>query len=109
MIISSWFVPVAHAAASDLFQIPAPGGQKLAPNDVLPYVLNLVLSQLVSFAYPLGFICLLYCAYILITSAGKPEAYTKAKQNVTYLAIGIFLIVFAVVFLRFVTGLFLRA
>ncbi len=101
MIFSSWLIPVAHAA--DIVAIPATG----RPADV-PDLFNKLLDILVRLAYPLAFIALLYTAYILITSAGKPEAYVTAKKNITYLVIGIFLILFAVIFVRFVTRLFLN-
>ena len=42
----------------------------------------------------------------LVKAFGGPDAYAKAKKNITYLVIGIFLIVSALVLVRVVSGIF---
>lgn len=98
------FIEKAYAA-ENIISVPSglfANGPKTTAGDIA----NGILSLLTSLAYPLAFLALLYTAYILVSSLGKPEAYTTAKKNITYVVIGIFLIVFAVAMVRFVTGLF---
>jgi formate/nitrite transporter FocA (FNT family) len=64
------------------------------------------LKLLLAFAYPIAFIGIVYTAYQLITSAGKPEPYAAAKKNLTYLVTGIFIITFAAVIVRFFINIF---
>lgn len=59
----------------------------------------------IAVAYPLAFIALLYVSYTLITSAGNPEGYAKAKKQMIYVITGIFLIVFSTVLINLVIGL----
>ena len=65
-----------------------------------------ILQILVDLAYPLAIICIIYTAYILISSSNSPDGYTKAKKNITYLIIGVFLIIFASVFVNIAIGFF---
>jgi len=65
-----------------------------------------ILHILLAVAYPLAFIAILYSSYQLITSAGKPEPYAKAKANLINLFIGIFLIIIAGSIVRFFITLF---
>lgn len=70
--------------------------------DVANHILNLMLA----IALPLAFVAILYSAFILLTSGGKPEAYAQVKKNVIYLLTGFFLIIFSTIILRFVLTLF---
>ena len=67
---------------------------------------NRIIEILLSLAYPLAFASIVYSAYVLITSNGNPDAFTKLKKNLTYLITGLFLIVFSVFGIRFLAGLF---
>lgn len=89
-----------HFAAS-IFNLPT----GLATGDV-PGLFNGILDIFIALAYPFAFVAILYTSYILISSSGKPEAYNTAKKNLLMVFTGIFLIVFAVVFVRFITRLF---
>jgi hypothetical protein len=65
-----------------------------------------ILRLMLVFAYPLAFVSLVYSAYLLITSAGKPEAYGAARKNINYLLVGSLIIIFAVYIVRFFITLF---
>jgi hypothetical protein len=95
---------VAHAA------VPAANNQVFTIQNGTPTTVeglaNQLLSLLTGLAYPIAFICLVYTAYLLITAGGKADAWTTAKKNILNLTIGIFLIVFAAIMVRFVTHLF---
>lgn len=94
-------------AASNVVDITGGVLQKGKDGLVSPgLIVNGVLGLITSLAYPLAFLAILYSAYILISSVGKPEAFTTAKKNISFLLIGIFLIVFAAAFVRFITGIF---
>jgi len=93
-------IGTAHADDAVL-TIPGPGTVTTVPD-----LFNRALDLLTFAAYPLGFLCLLFCAWLLLTSAGKPEAWTTAKTNLLNLVLGIFLIVFAAIIVRFITHLF---
>lgn len=67
---------------------------------------NRILQIIIVFAYPLAFIAIVYSAYQLITSMGKPDAYASAKKNITYVFIGIFLVIFAGIIVRFFISVF---
>jgi membrane glycosyltransferase len=68
--------------------------------------INRIIEILLSLAYPLAFAAIVYSSFILITSNGNPDAFTKVKKNLTYLVTGLFLIVFSVVAIRFISSLF---
>lgn len=74
-------------------------------NPAINILAHNLLSLLIVIATPIALAALLYTGYILITSAGKPEAYKKAKQNLGFVVVGIFLIVFATTIVRFVVSL----
>ncbi|MBU6388972.1 hypothetical protein KGQ71_00475 [Patescibacteria group bacterium] len=82
---------IAYAAAPGAPQLPP-----TLPIHSIADIANRILNVLLVFAYPLAFLALLYSAYLLITSAGKSDAYTKVKKNILYLSIGIFVIAMAV-------------
>jgi len=67
---------------------------------------NHILDFLTRVAYPLAFLGILYCAYLLLTSMGSADAWTKAKKNITYIMTGILLILFAVIIFNIVNRIF---
>lgn len=99
------FIEKALAAAK-VIEVPSGiftgGAEAVTPGSIA----NGILGLMTSFAYPLAFLAVMYSAFLLISSAGKPEAMVTAKKNISYVVIGIFLIVFAVVFVKFITGIF---
>lgn len=94
------------AVASGFFNLPTGTFDNSKPNGILPEIANRVATFLQIMAWPLAFVGLIYSAYILISSAGNPDAWTKAKKNVGYIATGIFLLVFTVIIFNFFSGLF---
>jgi len=60
---------------------------------------NRVLSILTFLAFPLTLAGIIYTAYLLLTSQGNPDAWTKAKKNISYILIGFVLIYGAVIIL----------
>jgi hypothetical protein len=72
----------------------------------LPSIGERIVALLLFFAYPLAFIGLLYSAYLLIVSAGKPEGYNNAKKNITFIITGIFIIVFTTALINIVVSIF---
>ncbi len=85
-----------------LAQINLDGKENLIPDNLsatdaadIPFkVADRIVSTLITISYPLAFLALLFCAYLLISSAGNPDAYAKVKKNVMNVVIGVFLIVF---------------
>ncbi len=63
----------------------------------LQIIVENILNLLLFVAWPIGFAAILYSAYLLINSGGSPDAYAKAKKNITYLLIGFTLISLAAV------------
>jgi hypothetical protein len=66
---------------------------------------NRIIEILLSLAYPLAFASIVYSAYVLISSNGNPDAFTKVKKNILYMVTGLFLIIFSVFGIRFLAGL----
>ena len=102
LVLRFLFIQTVHAA--NFVNVPDEKIDPSAGTGVIQFV-NRIIDIMLSIAYPLAFFSVLYSAYLLITSAGNPDAYAKTKKNVTYLITGVFLIVFAVVGVRFITGL----
>lgn len=61
-------------------------------SEVAQASLNRVLEILLMIALPVAIIAVIYTAYQLITSNGKPDVMEKAKKNLITLVIGIFLV-----------------
>ena len=101
--IVSWFFLTGAYAADQIVTIPAnpldPSGAN--PSAQVGQLVNHILNGLLAVGYPLAFLSMVVSAYLLISSQGKPDAYTKARKNLTYLCIGIFLIVAATALVRF--------
>jgi len=76
------------------------------PNSGISQLANRLLNFLLFLVYPVAFAGLVYTAYLLITSAGNPDAWAKAKKNIAYMVIGIFIIVFASIFVSLFRRLF---
>lgn len=75
-------------------------------NEILPNFAERIYHILTQLAYPLAFAAIIYTAYILLTSLGKPEGYERAKKNLIYLVTGIGLIVFTRILYALATKLF---
>lgn len=103
----SWLADKAWAANPEVkvptTSLPSSGANA---NEIANHLADYILSVLTYLAYPLGFAAIVYSAYILVSSSGSPDAYAKAKKNVTYLVIGVFLIVFAIIIVNFIIGFF---
>ena len=97
-----WLVEKAYA--SDLITLPS-GSLSTNPGEGVIAIVNRIIDLLLAVAYPLAFAAIIYSAYLLITSAGNPEAYVKTKKNVMYLITGMFLIVFAIIGVKFITSI----
>jgi hypothetical protein len=93
-LISTSIAHAAAPAADQLGAVPQGAITSDAKNGVTELASRL-LNDLLFLAYPLSFAAVVYSAYLLISSAGNPDAWTKAKKNITNLVIGIFFIVFA--------------
>lgn len=89
------------------FTIPA-GRLPNSADEILPALLNRIGDLIQHLAYPVALIGLVYTAYILITSIGNPEAITKAKKNITYIATGILIIYFSQYIIMIVKDVLLR-
>lgn len=50
----------------------------------------------------IAFLCIIYSAFVMQTSAGDPERLKKARQNLTSCIVGLLLIIFAVFILRLI-------
>ena len=72
----------------------------------LSLLANRIVDILLAIAFPLAFAAIVYSSYLLITSAGKPEAVQAARKNLTYLVTGIVVIVFGLFVVRFIITLF---
>ncbi len=70
--------------------------------------LNHIVEILLVLAIPLAILSVVYAAFSLIRSQGKPEGYANAKKYITYVVIGIFFIVFAGILVRTVYSLFAK-
>lgn len=105
--MSPYFLPdwLVERAEAGLINFPT-GNLRQGAGVGVTDLFNRILDLLLAFAYPLAFISLAYCAYMLITSMGNPEAYAKTKKNVTYLVIGLFLVIFAAIIVRFFINIF---
>jgi hypothetical protein len=57
--------------------------------------LNRIADLLLAIALPLAILAVVFAAYSLIKSQGKPDGYANAKKYLIYVASGIFFIVFA--------------
>ena len=98
------FVERANAANPiNFIDIPSRAIETSATFGVIDFA-NRIIEFLLSVAYPLAFAAIIYISYLLITSGGNPDAYGKVKKNITYLVTGLFLIVFAVIGIRFLAG-----
>ena len=95
---------VFAASNAALVELPSQKINTAAGGGIIDLV-NRIIDLMISLAYPLAFFAILFIAYTLITSAGNPDAYVKSKKYIGYLVVGIFLIVFAVLGVRFVVGL----
>ena len=65
-------------------------------NAIAGAIANRVVEILLFLLLPIAVVGIIYTAYQLITSNGKPDVYEKAKKNLIGLLIGIFLIVSSV-------------
>ena len=77
-------------------------------DNAVQQVLNKIVGLLLLFAYPLAFIGLVYTAWQLITSIGDPNAYTKARQNIITITIGIAILTLGLFVVHFIYSLFGR-
>ena len=77
-------------------------------DNAVQQVLNKVVGLLLFLAYPIAFIGLVYTAWQLITSIGDPSAYTKARQNIITITIGIAILTLGLFVVKFIYSLFGR-
>lgn len=87
-------------AANELLNLPT-GRLTEGAGTGAAAVANRIVDVLTFLIYPLAFASLVYSAYLLLSSAGNPDAWGKAKKNVTYIVTGVFLAVFAAIFVSF--------
>jgi hypothetical protein len=92
-------VSVAHAV------VVVPGNVPNGPTTDARSALERVLDTLIFFAYPIGFIGIIYIAYKLITSNGDSAAWAQGKKNMINMVIGFFLIVGASILVYSLRGL----
>lgn len=70
--------------------------------DASKFVSNTVLGTAVGFAGVAAFLCIIYSAFLMQTSAGNPERLKKAREYLTNCIIGLILIIFSVFILRLI-------
>jgi hypothetical protein len=79
----------------------------LQPNAILPTLANRLADIIAALAYPLAFIGIVYSVYLLIVNSGSPDALKKTKQNIIYIAVGIFILLTASIIIGFMRRIFL--
>jgi hypothetical protein len=108
-MIKEWlFIQIAHAD-NDLNLPAAPDLSGSNVNQNVALFLNRVAEILLVLAIPLAIMGIIFTASTLIQAAGKPDGYVKAKKMLLYIVTGIFIIVFAAVFIRLSYSLFQRS
>jgi|GEM_PF-6884246 len=101
-----WHLTEIARAANDISLSKAPALSSGDANANVAAFLNRIASLLLAVAIPLAVIGVIYAAVALIQSAGKPDAYTKAKKILLYVGTGIFLLVFAALLVQWSYNLF---
>jgi hypothetical protein len=79
---------------ANLFDINNAVGSPVStdPGTGVQVLLERVVNLMLDVAIPLAFIGIVYTAWQVITSAGKPDAYGAARKNIAYIATGIFIL-----------------
>ena len=106
MNFPAWLISTAYAQGLPGLNLQTGPLGSTEPGTGLAVLANRILDTLLAVAWPLAFIGILYSAYILISSAGKVEAYTTAKKNIGYLFIGITVIILGLYVIRGIIGIF---
>jgi hypothetical protein len=102
----SWLASTAYAQSLPALNFQSGSVTDTSAGTGLSTLINHILDLLIAAAWPLAFIGIVYSAYILITSAGKVEAYAAVKKNVTFILTGILVIVLGLYGVRFIITLF---
>jgi hypothetical protein len=68
------------------------------------FISNSVLLPLLSLGGIVTLICIIYAAFILMTSSGDPEKIKKAKELLTSCLIGLIFVILSIFILKFITG-----
>ena len=98
------FIDIAKAANTvGISTAPSYGSNA---NDNVALFLNRIAEILLTVAIPLAIIGVIYAAFALITAAGKPDGYVKAKKYLLAVTTGIFVIVFAALLVKLSYNLF---
>ena len=95
-----YFLTFARASSSTPDATAVPGGIKVPNTGIpttIPELFQFALKYLTALAYPLAFAAILYTAYLLIMSGGKPDGFATVKKNIVFVTTGLFLIIFAVI------------
>ena len=95
---------VATAHAASIFPRLPTGSVNDSASTGVTSLFNRLLDLLTFLAYPLALAAIIYTAYLLITSYGSPDGYTKAKKNLVYGVTGIGLIMGAVILVNILIG-----
>ncbi len=89
-------------AAEQAINLPADNTLSTEPNQAVGDLFNRLSEFLIALAFPLAIAAIIYSAYMLLTSQGKPEAYEKTKKNILYLIIGMFFMIFSSIMVKVV-------
>lgn len=72
------------------------------PLNLGTFITDFLLGRMIGLAGVVAILCIIYAAYILVTSQGNPEKIKKAQELLTSCIMGLMLIIFSVFILRLI-------
>lgn len=100
LIISCLLLPALGSAQS--LENPIPSLEGMQPLEAIPIVISLLLQIGLGSLGALTLFMFIYGGFLMMTSAGKKDLYTKGKNAVVWATIGFTVVIFSYAILRFI-------